>query len=113
MRDYKLQRPKPVIKSANPPPARTAPTNAATVKTGDPQNPDQAALNRLGELEEKMDQIIRERAERDKARTNAATATPPQTKRERLNELLRLRIEGKLTEAEYKERWQKIVAEKE
>jgi hypothetical protein len=79
--------------------------------------PDQTALT---EVEKKMDELLRLKAAREQAgRTNTTAATgtnstaaaSPKTKRQRLDELLRLHIDGKLSEAEYNEKRSKIIAE--
>ena len=60
-----------------------------------------------------MDALIKARAAREKA-TNAPPRTVtagPKTKRDRLNDLLRLYIEGKISETELNERRSKIIAE--
>jgi hypothetical protein len=120
---YKLQRPKPgptnaIAAKAPPPrpPTGTPPglTNAPAAHPPEAENPNAAALDRLSEVEAKWDAILREKAERDKARTNATTATSGKmTKRDRLNVLLKQRIEGKLTEEQYRQEWDKIAAEPE
>jgi hypothetical protein len=100
-------------------PSRTTPPPTAAPPTREPppavdSSPDQAEIS---EVEKKMDELIKAKAARDQATntsataTNAAVATGPKTQRQRLDELLRLYIEGKLTEAEYKERREKIIAE--
>ena len=79
--------------------------------------PDQTALT---EVERKMDELLRLKAAREQAAlknapaaagTNSAAATGPKTKRQRLDELLKLHIDGKLSEAEYNEKRSKIIAE--
>jgi hypothetical protein len=70
---------------------------------------------KINQVENKMDELIKAKAAREKAITNAPprTAAGPRTKRERLNDLLRLYIEGKITEPELNERRAKILAEPE
>jgi len=75
-----------------------------------------AVLNKddkINEVENKMDELIRAKAAREKAtNTTARPATAgPKTKRERLNDLLRLYIEGKISQSELDERRGKILAE--
>lgn len=94
-------------------PSRRAPTPTPAPAVAVRQHPDQAALS---EVEKKMDELIKAKAARDATNaahtaTNAAAAGP-KTQRQRLDELLRLYIEGKVSEAEYKERREKIIAEK-
>jgi hypothetical protein len=71
-------------------------------------------------VEKKMEELVRLKTEREKAvQTNAAPATGtntstvagPKTKRQRLDELLRLYIDGKISEAEYMGKRAKVVAE--
>ena len=66
-------------------------------------------------MEAQMDRIIQEKAARDRALTNqpASATVAAKTKRERLNELLRELIAGKITEEQYKAKWTQITAEKE
>ena len=71
--------------------------------------PDQ---KKVSEVEGKVDELMRLKAQRDQATTNAAAAaSAPLTKRQRLDTLLRQLIEGKITDAEYKEKREKIVLE--
>ena len=66
-----------------------------------------------------MEELQRLKEAREQALlTNAVTATnvvakpaAPQTKRERMNDLLRLLIDGKISDADYQEKRAKIVAE--
>jgi hypothetical protein len=98
-------------------PEATAPASRsqpATDKTT--PEPEQTALT---EVEKKMDELLRLKAAREQAAlTNAAAAAAtnsaagaPKTKRQRLDELLKLHIDGKLSEAEYNEKRNKIIAE--
>jgi len=95
------------VRQAPPPVAATANTNRppAAVTTTNRQD--------ISDVEAKMDALIRARAAREKA-TNTpprpATAGP-KSKRDRLNDLLRLYIEGKISETELNERRSKIIAE--
>ena len=60
-----------------------------------------------------MDALIRAKAAREKS-TNTpprSVTAGPKTKRDRLNDLLRLYIEGKISETELNERRAKILAE--
>jgi hypothetical protein len=107
-------RPSPPVKQAPPPKtvspsARRAPPPAATA------SPDQTAIS---EVERKMDELIQAKALRDQqatnalnTATNAAAVTGPKTQRQKLDDLLRFYIEGKVSDAEYKERREKILAE--
>jgi hypothetical protein len=107
---------------ANPPPAPT-PAPAKPIKASVPTPavvakppPVIAQTNKddnLTEVEAKMDALLRAKAAREQA-TNTppkTVSTGPKTKRDRLNDLLRLYIEGKVSETEMNERRAKIVAE--
>jgi hypothetical protein len=74
----------------------------------------------LTEVEKKMDELLRLKAAREKAAqtnlpaaagTNSTATAAPKTKRQRLDELLKLYIESKIPEAEYSEKRSKIIAE--
>jgi hypothetical protein len=72
---------------------------------------------KISEVETRIDEMLRQKAAREKAAlTNAAGATnnlpaTPQTKRQRLDMLLKQMIDGKISEAEYNEKRGKILAE--
>jgi hypothetical protein len=69
-----------------------------------------AEQKKITDVENKMDELMRQKAQRDKASTNAPPAGPL-TKRQRLDALLRQLIEGKITDAEYREKREKVLAE--
>jgi hypothetical protein len=70
------------------------------------------AESRLSEVEAKMDELLRLKEAREKAaQTNAVPSTAPKTKRQKLDELIVLFVNGKISEAEYNEQRNKIVAE--
>jgi hypothetical protein len=102
------------------PPAAAAPAQAqppnATAPARSTNAPPPAILSKddkINEVENKMDELIRAKAAREKA-TNVTTrpaTAGPKTKRERLNDLLRLYIEGKISETDLNERRAKILAE--
>jgi len=70
-----------------------------------------AAQSQFSEVEKKMDELMRLKASRDNASTNAAPeSAAPKTKRERLDDLLRQLINGKITDVEYKEKREKVIA---
>lgn len=99
--------------AAEPAGASTAPRYEG--RDGPATGPDQTALT---DVEKKMDELLRLKAAREQAAlTNAAAATnatataAPKTKRQRLDELLKLHIDGKIPEAEYNEKRSKIIAE--
>lgn len=93
--------------------AAAAVTNAATARALTPTNapveptPEQ---KKLAEVEARIDAMMKQKAEREKAVTNNATKAP-QTKRERLNALLKQMIDGKISQADYDAQRNKIVAE--
>jgi hypothetical protein len=74
-----------------------------------PESPEQQ--KKINDAEGKADELMRLKAQRDKAPTNAPPSTVPLTKRQRLDALLRQVIEGKITDAEYREKREKIIAE--
>jgi len=105
----------------SPPPAATAPPTknpgaaAASPKTNQPPVAVTSTnkADTITDVEAKMDALIKARAAREKAtNTPPRTVTAgPKTKRDRLNDLLRLYIEGKISETELNERRSKIIAE--
>lgn len=88
-------------------------TNAAPAKSSPPAEltPEQ---KKLADVEARIDAMMKQKAEREKATANSATNNPgkaPLTKRERLNALLKQMIDGKISESDYTEQRNKIVAE--
>ena len=79
--------------------------------------PDEAARQKkISEVEARLDEMLKQKEAREKAAlTNAAStnkiSATPQTKRQRLDDLLKQMIDNKITGAEYNERRAKIVAE--
>jgi len=70
------------------------------------------------DIETRMDALLREKRERELQSSNRVTAArevpaKSMTKRRRLDAILRLYIEGELTEAQYKQQRAEIIAEKE
>ena len=96
-----VQTPRATERKPTPPP--TAP---------EPASGDQAAIS---EVEKKMDELLRLKAAREQANTNAAnnaaSSNAPKTKRQKLDDLLKQLIDGKISDAEYKERREKVIAE--
>jgi hypothetical protein len=79
--------------------------------TGTNQAPKAAALQ---DVETKLDELIRLKQAREQTNATAVSTNAPATlksKRERLDDALRLYIQGKLSDAEYKDRRGKILAE--
>lgn len=66
---------------------------------------------KLNDVEAKMEELIRQKEARDKALKNAPPAPEPKTKREKLNALLKLFVDDKITEQEYNQRRAKILEE--
>jgi len=104
--------------SAPPAPAASATRAAATPKGDTAGSP--AGKSALSEVEAKMEELLRLKAAREKAAltnamaaTNGAAKPTAQTKRQRLDELLKLYVEGKIPETEYRARRAKILAEPE
>jgi len=98
--------------AARPAPA-PAQTNKVAVQTPKPA-PQTNRDDKITDVEAKMDELIKAKAARDKAATNPPPRTAtvgPKTKREKLNDLLRLYIEGKISETELNERRGKVLAE--
>lgn len=116
----------PIVSSSKlPAPApvqRAAPSTSAGAKdkTGKTEaTPEQKAA--LAEIEAKMEELERLKAAREKAQQAERVQTVPpvqaspsasaKPQRERLNDLLKLLIDSKITDAEYKARRAKILAE--
>lgn len=94
------------VPTNSPKPVVTASTNAPAELT-----PEQ---RRIAEVEARIDAMMRQKAEREKAAASSATnnaTKAPETKRERLNALLKQMIDGKISEADYNSQRNKIVAE--
>jgi len=70
---------------------------------------------KVSEVETKLDEMIRQKQAREQgAQTNSVPAPGAKaTKRERLDFLLKQRIDGKITNEEYKKQWEKILTEPE
>lgn len=102
----------PRSNASNPAPVASLPPTAAP-PTNQP-TPQQA---KISEVEARLDQMLRQKEAREQAAlTNAAAVTNnvpagPQTKRQRLDALLRRFIQGTLPEAEYNVSRAKILAE--
>ncbi len=81
-----------------------------------PVPPDQSTL---AELERKMDELVRLKAARESASatnlvsttsTNVTGPLPPKSKRQRLDDLLKRYIDGKIQDAEYKAQRARLIA---
>ena len=78
--------------------------------------PTEAANPAITEAEKKLNDLLRAKEAREKAAqsaTNAPVSSAPKSKRQRLDDLLKQFIDGKMTEPEYKQRREKIIAEPE
>ena len=104
------QKLRPTGVAATPPPA----TNVAVTVTDTnvpalPRSPDLSPMN---DVERRLDELIRAQEAREKAATNQVSApTGPKTKRQKLDELLKQLLDGKVSEEDYKTRREKILAE--
>jgi len=112
---------------AAPAPARKPAESKAptTVKTPAPPvvvmtNPPAAQTleqKKISEVESRLDEMLRKKAERDKAALNNAAAPTnnpaqtPQTKRQRMDALLKQMIDGKISEADYTAQRSKLLVE--
>jgi len=97
--------------------------NSAAAKASSPaQETRTDEQSGLSDLDKKLDELLRLKAARETTiatntaslrGTNAAAASAPKTKRQRLDDLLKLYIDGKIAEADYKEKRGKLIAEPE
>ncbi len=107
-----------VAKPETPPPTGETPTARLPGALAEPApGPEQS---KLSEVEKKMDELLRLKAARETAAatnsasttvTNSSAPTTPKTKRQRLDDLLMLFIDGKMPEAQYWEKRGKLLAE--
>ncbi len=87
------------------PPPTAAVTNAPTL-------PPPADPSAVTDVEKKLDELIRAQAEREKASTNrVSTPTGPKTKRQKLDDLLKQLVDGKISDEDYKAQRAKVLAE--
>jgi hypothetical protein len=94
-----------VAKDTTPPPAlppALPPNDAATTPAG------QSALT---DVDKKLDDLLRAKAEREKLATNNVAPAGPKTKRQKLDEILKQLVDGKISDEEYKAKREKILAE--
>lgn len=92
------------------------PVPAATVPP--PVAEPTAQQKKISEVESRIDEMLRQKAEREKtaltnAAPNAATIAPgaPLNKRQRMDALLKQLVEGKISDTEYHEKRNKLLAE--
>jgi hypothetical protein len=89
--------------------AKPAATATVTNATSLPPPADPAAVT---DVEKKLDDLIRAQAEREKASTNqVSTPTGPKTKRQKLDDLLKQLVDGKISDEDYKTQRAKVLAE--
>ncbi len=92
-----------------PAPPLLAATNAPAEQT--------LEQKKLSEVEARIDEMLRKKAEREKAAVNNAAAPTnspaqtPKTKRQRMDALLKQMIDGKISEADYTAQRAKLLAE--
>ena len=95
--------------ATTPAPPLLAATNAPAEQT--------LEQKKLTEVEARIDEMLRKKAEREKAAVNNAAPTTnspaqtPQTKRQRMDALLKQMIDGKISEADYSAQRAKLLAE--
>jgi hypothetical protein len=108
------KQPEPVPAKAESP--KAAPPARAKENPDAPTPAEVERQKKISEVEARLDEMLKLKEAREKAAlTNAAStnkvAAAPQTKRQRLDALLKQMIDGTITGAEYTERRAKIVAE--
>jgi hypothetical protein len=104
-----------VLRKTAPNVAANRPGPAITEPLPESDTNESARAAALNNVESKLDELIRLKQAREQSTNATATSTNapagPKTKRERLDEALKLYIAGKLSDAEYKDRRAKILAE--
>lgn len=99
-----------------PPRGAEAPTNSSPAVAPATAQPT-PRQKEISDVEARIDEMLRLKAEREKAATNSIasqtnnTPTGPQTKRQRLDDLLKQYVAGSVTDADYKVRREKILSE--
>jgi hypothetical protein len=78
-----------------------------------PPKPAIEETKKADDVEAQIEAIIQKKKARDEALKNAPPDPEPKTKREKLNAVLKLYINEKITEEEYNKRRDKIMAEPE
>jgi hypothetical protein len=111
-----LRSPAPAPAAASSESPKTAAPGRARETTVATPTAEEARQKRISEVEARLDEMLRQKEAREKAAlTNAAatnqTSATPLTKRQRLDDLLRQMIDGKITAAEYSQRREKIIAD--
>ena len=113
LRDQKLR----PVQGEGPLPATAKPVKPAPTLTDTnapvltPVGPSPGTMT---DVEKRLDELIRAQEAREKAATNkVSTTTGPKTKREKLDDLLKQLVEGKISDEDYKAQREKILAEPE
>ncbi len=107
----------PPVRAGSPKDVAPAPVAAANASPAPPPATPTPQQAKISEVEARLDQMLRQKEAREKAAlTNAVAATnsipvSPQTKRQRMDALLRQFVDGTLPEAEYNAKRAKILAE--
>jgi hypothetical protein len=70
-----------------------------------------AGQSSLTDVDKKLDDLLRAKAEREKSATTNTVPTGPKTKRQRLDEILKQLVDGKISDEEYKTKREKILSE--
>lgn len=114
------RRPAPAPAKTEPPktesPRTAVPARASETTDAVPTSEEAARQKKISEVEARLDEMLRQKEAREKAALTNATTTnkvsaTPQSKRQRLDDLLKQMIDGKITGAEYNEKRARIVAE--
>lgn len=108
------QTPAKVVRQETPQPGTMTPTPKPAAAPKPEVKAEDASASPLNDVEKKMDELLRLKAARDQAAANAAAASTnsaPKTKRERMDALLKLYINGKVSEADYKAKRDKLITE--
>lgn len=95
-----------------PPPQGVGKPAPPTVQPA-PQ-PAEVANPAITDAESKLNELLKAKEAREKAAqgaTNAPSSSAPKSKRQRLDDLLKQFIDGKMSEPEYKQRREKIIGE--
>jgi hypothetical protein len=111
----KTNDPAATVRGSSPQPSSPPPATKGPPPTVQPANPPAEAANpAITDAESKINELLKMKEAREKA-TQSATNTPasnaPKSKRQRLDDLLKQFIDGKMSEPDYKQRREKIIAE--
>lgn len=90
-------------------PSSAAPAPAGKTPGAKSDSAPEPATPEIVDVEGKIRELERLKEAREKS-TNAPAAATPKTKREKLDALLKQLVDGKITDAEYKEQRNKIIA---